>query len=89
MAIGSFLDRKDEHGTTVLIGRDTRPSGEELASAIAFGLFNSGFSPMLAGVLPTPALAHALVVNEMRFGIMITASHNPASDNGFKLFDHM
>ena len=89
LAIGSFLDRKDEHGATVLIGRDTRPSGEELASAIASGLFNSGFSPMLAGVLPTPALAHALVVNEMRFGIMITASHNPASDNGFKLFDHM
>ena len=89
LAIGSFLDRKDEHGATVLIGRDTRPSGEELASAIAFGLFNSGFSPMLAGVLPTPALAHALVVSEMRFGIMITASHNPASDNGFKLFDHM
>ncbi len=89
LAIGSFLAREDEHGTTVLIGRDTRPSGEELASAIASGLFNSGFSPMLAGVLPTPALAHALVVNEMRFGIMVTASHNPASDNGFKLFDHM
>jgi phosphoglucosamine mutase len=89
LAIGSFLARKDEHGGTVLIGRDTRSSGEELASAIASGLFNSGFSPMLAGVLPTPALAHALVVNEMRFGIMVTASHNPAPDNGFKLFDHM
>ena len=89
LAIGSFLAREDEHGATVLIGRDTRPSGEELALAIASGLFNSGFSPMLAGVLPTPALAHALVVNEMRFGIMITASHNPASENGFKLFDHM
>ena len=44
---------------------------------------------MSAGILPTPTLAHALVVNEMRFGIMVTASHNPASDNGFKLFDHM
>ena len=88
-AIGNFLDRKDEHGATILIGRDTRPSGEELASAIASSLFNSGFSPIFTGVLPTPALAHALVENEMRFGIMITASHNPAYDNGFKLFDHM
>jgi phosphoglucosamine mutase len=88
-AIGSFLADNKEQNSTVLIGRDTRPSGEELASAIASGLFNSGFSPMLAGVLPTPALAHALVVNEMRFGIMVTASHNPAADNGFKLLDHM
>jgi phosphoglucosamine mutase len=89
LAIGSFLARTDKHGATVLIGRDTRPSGEELALAIASGLFNSGCSPMSAGILPTPTLAHALVVNEMRFGIMVTASHNPASDNGFKLFDHM
>lgn len=89
LAIGSFLDQKDLSGTSILIGRDTRPSGEELTSAIASGLLRSGFYPIMAGLLPTPALAHALVVNEMRFGIMVTASHNPATDNGFKLFDHM
>jgi len=70
----------------VLIGRDTRASGESLARALAAGLASAGIEPVLLGVVPTPAVARAVRLSDAVLGVVITASHNPASDNGIKFF---
>ncbi len=70
----------------VLIGRDTRGSGVALEQAVARGLCVSGATPVSLGVLPTPAVARAVRESDAHLGVMITASHNPASDNGIKFF---
>ncbi len=70
----------------VFIGRDTRASGLELEAAVARGLRAAGAEPVLLGVLPTPAVARAVRTEGARLGVVITASHNPASDNGIKFF---
>ena len=70
----------------VLIGRDTRASGGALEQAVARGLRAGGAEPVLLGVLPTPAVARAVRESDARLGVMITASHNPAADNGIKFF---
>jgi phosphoglucosamine mutase len=72
----------------VLIGRDTRASGEPLSEAVAHGLAAAGLEPVLLGVLPTPAVARAVRETGARLGVVVTASHNPASDNGIKFFGH-
>ena len=80
---------KTAHGVTagkVVIGRDTRASGASLAQAVADGLAHEGCSVYTLGVLPTPAVAHAVRMNGAALGVVITASHNPASDNGIKFF---
>jgi len=70
----------------VLIGRDTRGSGAALEAAVARGLRAAGAEPISLGVLPTPAVARAVRASGARLGVVITASHNPASDNGIKFF---
>ncbi len=70
-------------GGAVLIGRDTRASGRELERAFASGVASAGGNAMLAGVLPTPAVA----LLALDLGAVITASHNPPEYNGVKLFD--
>ena len=70
----------------VLIGRDTRASGAALEGAVARGLRAAGAEPILLGVLPTPAVARAVRASGARLGVVITASHNPAADNGLKFF---
>jgi phosphoglucosamine mutase len=69
-----------------LIGRDPRASGLELERAVAAGLRAAGLEPVSLGVAPTPAVARAVRVARAALGVVITASHNPASDNGFKFF---
>lgn len=69
-----------------VIGRDPRISGEFLAAAIAAGLSSSGVDVFDAGVLPTPATAFLTADLDADFGVMISASHNPAPDNGIKIF---
>lgn len=73
-------------GGKVLIGRDTRASGISLERAIARGLVAGGAQPWTLGVVPTPAVARAVVNEKAALGIVITASHNPSSDNGIKFF---
>jgi phosphoglucosamine mutase len=73
-------------GAAVLIGRDTRQSGPVLAAAVARGLAAEGMAPVDLGILPTPAVARAVREQGAAFGVVITASHNPAADNGIKLF---
>jgi phosphoglucosamine mutase len=70
-------------GGGVLIGRDTRGSGPELERAFASGVASAGGNAMLAGVLPTPAVA----LLALDLGAVISASHNPPEYNGVKLFD--
>jgi phosphoglucosamine mutase len=77
---------KEESYPVVIIGRDTRASGEMLESAIAAGLAASGVQVLLSGIIPTPALAFLVPFHRALFGIMITASHNPFQDNGIKFF---
>jgi phosphoglucosamine mutase len=69
-----------------VIGRDPRISGEFLAAAIAAGLSSSGVDVFDAGMLPTPATAFLTADLDADFGVMISASHNPAPDNGIKIF---
>ena len=71
----------------VLIGRDTRRSGCALEAAIARGLRAGGAEPLSLGVVPTPAVARAVVAEDAKLGVVITASHNAAGDNGIKFFD--
>ncbi|MEO0508299.1 MAG: phosphoglucosamine mutase [Verrucomicrobiota bacterium] len=70
-----------------VIGRDTRISGPALSDAIIQGLNRRGVYVHDAGIVPTPAIAQAVLEQNADIGIAITASHNPASDNGIKLFD--
>ena len=60
-----------------LVGRDTRASGEMLESAIAAGLASAGVDTVLAGTVPTPAIAYLTATQEATFGVVISASHNP------------
>jgi phosphoglucosamine mutase len=70
----------------VLIGRDTRASGVPLEAALARGLHAGGADPVSLGVVPTPAVARAVREENAALGVVITASHNPAGDNGIKFF---
>ena len=70
----------------VLIGRDTRGSGAALEAAVARGLRAGGLEPVSLGVTPTPAVARAVRSAGAVLGVVITASHNPAADNGLKFF---
>ncbi|EMA68132.1 phosphoglucomutase/phosphomannomutase alpha/beta/alpha domain I [Halorubrum aidingense JCM 13560] len=67
----------------IVLARDGRVSGAALAAAMEAGLASGGVRVCRAGQLPTPALAHA---SQGRYGVMLTASHNPPADNGIKLF---
>jgi phosphoglucosamine mutase len=68
------------------VARDPRVSGEFISAAVAAGLASSGVDIYDAGVIPTPALAFLVADFEADFGVMISASHNPAPDNGIKFF---
>ncbi len=70
----------------VVIGRDTRFSGPALEAALAAGLRSEGAVPVSLGIVPTPAVARAVLVERAVLGVVITASHNPAEDNGIKFF---
>jgi len=85
-AIGLCFMRGD-HRHRVVIGKDTRLSGYMVESALAAGFVSVGMDVAVVGPLPTPAVA--MVTRSLRadLGVMISASHNPFSDNGIKLFD--
>src|SRR5699024_5518896 len=70
----------------VLIGKDTRISGEMLEGALISGLLSMGIEVMRLGVISTPAVAYLTKVVSAEAGIMISASHNPVEDNGIKFF---
>ncbi|MCQ2353051.1 MAG: phosphoglucosamine mutase [Victivallaceae bacterium] len=79
--------RADGVSRRVVVGKDTRLSGYMLESAITAGLLSMGMDVLEVGPMPTPAVAHLVRSFAADCGIMITASHNPAEDNGIKIFD--
>ena len=85
---GRTADARREAGKrlTAIVARDPRISGEFLAAAVSAGLASSGVDVLDAGVLPTPAAAFLIAEKDADFGVMVSASHNPAPDNGIKIF---
>ena len=84
-AAAYVLGKKDD--LVVLIGRDTRISGQMLASALSAGLMSQGAKVIDLGVVPTPAVSYLVKKYKASMGAMISASHNPSEYNGIKLFD--
>jgi phosphoglucosamine mutase len=85
-AAGRFFRRDDSAQHRVVIGKDTRLSGYMLENALTAGFTSTGMNVLLLGPVPTPAVG--LLTPSMRadVGVMISASHNPAEDNGIKFF---
>lgn len=83
-AVGCVLAK--EGGGKVLIGKDTRLSGYMFESALQAGLSAAGVDILLVGPMPTPAIAYLTRTLHAQAGIVISASHNPFDDNGFKFF---
>ncbi|MCM1438242.1 MAG: phosphoglucosamine mutase [Roseburia sp.] len=86
--LGALVRRESKNGKPrkVVIGKDTRISGDMLESALVAGLTSSGADACLLGVTATPAVAYTVNAFGLQCGIMISASHNPYRDNGIKLF---
>jgi phosphoglucosamine mutase len=74
------------HRPRAVVGRDPRASGEFLEAAVSAGLASAGVDVIRVGVLPTPAVAHLTESLGVDLGVMLSASHNPAPDNGIKFF---
>ncbi len=83
-ALGSHL----ENNNPILIGRDTRISGDILLQAMTNGIKESGKKFINLGICPTPAIPFLIKQEKLSSGIMISASHNPPEYNGIKIFDH-
>lgn len=85
--LGWYYSQNKKHAK-VLIGKDTRLSGDMFELALAAGATSMGADVYLLGVCPTPAVSY--LINKERFdcGIMVSASHNPYYDNGIKVFNH-
>jgi phosphoglucosamine mutase len=76
------------HTPRVVIGRDTRRSGVMLEAALSAGFHSAGVNTVSIGVAPTPAVAFVARTGDFGLGIILSASHNPAPDNGIKLVGH-
>ncbi|MFK7881500.1 phosphoglucosamine mutase [Roseobacter sp.] len=85
-AVGRYFSRDRSSVHRVVIGKDTRLSGYMFENALTAGLTSTGMNVLLLGPVPTPAVG--LLTRSMRadLGVMISASHNPAADNGIKFF---
>ena len=85
-AVGRYFHRDGSAAHRVVIGKDTRLSGYMFENAMTAGLASTGMNVLLLGPVPTPAVG--LLTRSMRadLGVMISASHNPAGDNGIKFF---
>lgn len=86
VAAARWLAQKGVPKGRVLIGRDTRTSGVSLAQALADGFAHGGYEPWSLEVIPTPAVSRAVRTRGAVLGAVVTASHNPATDNGIKFF---
>ena len=86
IAAGSFFRRDGRNGHRVVLGKDTRRSCYMLENALAAGLSSAGMNVILLGPVPTPAVGFLTRSMRADLGVMISASHNPAQDNGIKFF---
>ncbi|WP_336651514.1 MULTISPECIES: phosphoglucosamine mutase [unclassified Leucobacter] len=78
--------RGESRRAVAVVARDPRVSGEFIAAAVSAGLAAAGVDVLDAGVIPTPAAAYLVADTGADFGVMVSASHNPAPDNGIKFF---
>ena len=83
---GYVLSQHEEQTPLVFVGRDTRISGEMLEHALIAGLLSVGIRVYKLGVIATPGVAYLVRTEKASAGVMISASHNPALDNGIKFF---
>lgn len=81
------LTKENKHKPTILVGCDTRISGDMLANALNAGICSVGANVVFAGVLPTPAVAYLTRSGRYDAGVVISASHNPMEFNGIKFFN--
>ena len=85
--VGEALSRNVPLGSQVIIGWDNRPRNAELVASLTIGLHLGGCIVIHGGICATPGLHNALLETGSALGCMITASHNPVSDSGIKVFD--
>lgn len=88
LKLGKIIGLIVKPSANIIIGRDTRISGQMIEEALSAGILACGVNITDAGVISTPGLAYLAKQGNYRMGIMISASHNPADDNGVKLFGH-
>lgn len=88
MALCFLLKKRLPHKPKILIGKDTRISGYVIESALTSGITSMGGDVYLVGPIPTPAVAFLVKSMRVDAGIVISASHNPFSDNGIKIFSN-
>ncbi len=86
LARASACRLKEDHNKLIVIGKDTRISGDMLESALVAGYNSMGYDVKLLGVIPTPAVAHLTLKYKAEAGIVISASHNSFEYNGIKYF---
>jgi phosphoglucosamine mutase len=85
---GAFvLTKENKHKPTIMVGCDTRISGDMLANALMAGICSVGANAVYVGVIPTPAVAYLTRKYKVDAGVVISASHNPVEFNGIKFFD--
>ncbi len=82
------LTKETYHTPKILVGMDTRISGDMLESALTAGICSMGAHAVLAGIVPTPAVAYLVRKYKLDAGIVISASHNPVEYNGIKFFNN-
>lgn len=83
-AFGTYLANKNQK--ECVVGFDNRLSGEKLVEKVIKGLINTGINVKFVGLVTTPILNYATIYFNIEAGIMVTASHNPSNENGFKVF---
>lgn len=81
------LTKENEHKPTIMVGCDTRISGDMLANALMAGICSVGANAVYVGIMPTPAVAYLTKKYKVDAGVVISASHNPVEFNGIKFFD--
>lgn len=81
------LSKENQHKPTIMVGCDTRISGDMLANALMAGACSVGANAVFVGVVPTPAVAYLTRKYKVDAGVVISASHNPVEFNGIKFFD--
>ncbi len=84
---GAFILTEGAHRPKILVGMDTRISGDMLESALVAGILSVGAEAICVGVIPTPAIAYLTRKYNADAGVVISASHNPVEYNGIKFFN--
>lgn len=82
----AFAEEEASPGEEVIVGWDPRDRGGDFTNAVVGGILQAGCRPVVLGTVPTPVVPLLMIRRECNAGIMVTASHNPASQNGLKLF---